>query len=430
MPDVVIQMENVSKQYRLGYVGTRTLKGDFNRWFAKIRGKEDPTLIIGSENKLDFKNGDEYVWALQDINMEVKRGEVLGIIGKNGAGKSTLLKIMSRVTGPTTGQIKMKGRVGSLLEVGTGFHKELTGSENIFLNGAILGMTKDEIKSKLDGIVDFSGVLKYIDTPVKRYSSGMYVRLAFAVAAFLEPDILVVDEVLAVGDAEFQKKAIGKMQHISSQGGRTVLFVSHNMASIKALCTECIVLENGKIAFYGDTNDAISFYQNQTLGSITTTKIWNENNAPGNGKIKIFKINVEPIIGKILDVDSGVVIKIKFENFLDISNLGITVELLTKEEIVVFHVGTQISKNKNSQKGLYNVSLEIPPSLLNTNIYKLNLIFGEKQRYQIFRVNDIFSFKIENTNTTSGSNVSILPGVIKPKLKFDCSFLGNDIESS
>ena len=222
MSDTVIKVENLSKQYRLGVVGTGTITHDLNRWWHKVRGKEDPYLKIGEANDRAITGGSEYVWALKDINFEVKQGEVLGIIGKNGAGKSTLLKLLSRVTTPTTGEIKAKGRIASLLEVGTGFHPELTGRENIFLNGAILGMTKVEIKVKLDEIIDFSGTTRYVDTPVKRYSSGMRVRLAFAVAAFLEPEILIVDEVLAVGDAEFQKKAIGKMQEVAKGEGRTV----------------------------------------------------------------------------------------------------------------------------------------------------------------------------------------------------------------
>src|SRR5436190_15090923 len=229
--DTAIKVENVSKLYRLGQVGTGSLAHDINRWWHKLRGKEDPYLKIGESNDRTQKSNSEYVWALKDIDFEVKQGEVLGIIGRNGAGKSTLLKILSRTTSPTTGSVKIKGRVASLLEVGTGFHPELSGRDNIFLNGAILGMTRLEIKSKFDEIVDFAGVERYIDTPVKRYSSGMYVRLAFGVAAHLEPEILIVDEVLAVGDAEFQKKALGKMKDVSTQQGRTVLFVSHQMGS-------------------------------------------------------------------------------------------------------------------------------------------------------------------------------------------------------
>ena len=256
----VIKVENVSKQYRLGQVGTGSLAHDVNRFWHTLRGKEDPYLKIGEENDRSVKGNSEYVWALKDINFEVKHGEVLGIIGRNGAGKSTLLKILSRTTTPTTGTIKIKGRVASLLEVGTGFHPELSGRDNIFLNGAILGMTKQEIKSKFDEIVDFSGVERYIDTPVKRYSSGMYVRLAFGVAAHLEPEILIVDEVLAVGDAEFQKKAMGKMKDVSANQGRTVLLVSHNIDSIFKLTQNCLYLNNGFTAFIGPTHYVVNEY--------------------------------------------------------------------------------------------------------------------------------------------------------------------------
>lgn len=263
MPHVVIKLENVSKQYRLGNVGTGTLSHDLNRFFAKALGKEDPTMKVGVSNRLDTVDG-RYVWALKDVNLEICDGEVLGIVGKNGAGKSTLLKLMSRVTSPTTGDIKIKGRIASLLEVGTGFHPELTGKENIYLNGAILGMTKKEISSKFDEIVDFSGVKKYVDTPVKRYSSGMYVRLAFAVAAHLEPEILIVDEVLAVGDAEFQKKAIGKMQSVS-RSGRTVLFVSHNLTAVEQLCTKGILMQNGTLKMEGPVHDVTSAYKQMSV---------------------------------------------------------------------------------------------------------------------------------------------------------------------
>lgn len=269
MGDIAIKFENISKQYRLGTIGTGTLSHDLKRWWTvNIRRKEDPYVKIGQENVLSgmryavsgsgeiedhaprtAHRAPDYVWALNNINLEVKQGEVLGIIGKNGAGKSTLLKILSRVTAPTTGIIQAKGRIASLLEVGTGFHPEMTGSENIFMNGSIMGMTKVEIKRKFDEIVDFAGIDTYIDTPVKRYSSGMTVRLGFAIAAHLEPEILVVDEVLAVGDAEFQRKAIGKMQDVSHKDGRTVLFVSHNMSAVLSLCTSGIVLHNGNISF-------------------------------------------------------------------------------------------------------------------------------------------------------------------------------------
>ncbi len=257
-----IEFNHVGKQYRLGLVGTGTLTHDIRRfWITNVLRKEDPYLKVGEVNDRSKKATSEYVWALRDIDFKVEEGDVVGIIGKNGAGKSTLLKLLSRVTGPTVGTINYRGRLAALLEVGTGFHGEMTGRENIYMNGAILGMTKAEIDSKLDEIIDFSGCEKYIDTPVKRYSSGMTVRLGFAVAAFLEPEILIVDEVLAVGDAEFQKKAIGKMKDVSQGQGRTVLFVSHNMASIRNLCTSGVVLENGSVIYRdNDINNVVDFY--------------------------------------------------------------------------------------------------------------------------------------------------------------------------
>lgn len=285
--EIILKVENVSKQYRLGTVGTGTIADDLTRWWYLVRGKEDPFLKVGETNERSKKGVSDYVWSLKDISFDVMRGDVIGIIGKNGAGKSTLLKILSRVTSPTTGTIKSNGRIASLLEVGTGFHPELTGRENVFLNGAILGMTKKEIESKLDEIIEFSGCERYIDTPTKRYSSGMTVRLAFAVAAFLEPDILIVDEVLAVGDAEFQKKAIGKMKDISSgDNGRTVLFVSHNMAAVQNLCPKSILLEYGKVIMKGETSDVITHYlssQNRNF-----TKLSEIENRQGNGNL-LFK---------------------------------------------------------------------------------------------------------------------------------------------
>jgi lipopolysaccharide transport system ATP-binding protein len=265
MSDTVIKVENLGKLYKLGEISTGTLSHDLNRWWARVRGREDPFSKIGEVNDRTVKGGSDFIWALKDINFEVKKGEVLGIIGRNGAGKSTLLKILSKVTTPTEGKIKVKGRVASLLEVGTGFHPELTGRENIFLNGAILGMTRQEIKKKFDEIMDFAGVERYIETPVKRYSSGMYVRLAFAVAAHLESEILIVDEVLAVGDAEFQRKCIGKMKDVSTEQGRTVLFVSHNLSQVKNFCSRGILLNYGQLIFEGDIGKTISTYVHGNL---------------------------------------------------------------------------------------------------------------------------------------------------------------------
>ncbi|MES2650175.1 MAG: ABC transporter ATP-binding protein [Bacteroidota bacterium] len=268
MSKIAIKAENLSKAYQLGDIGTGTISRDLERWYARIRGKEDPFLRIGETNDRNIKGSSDIVWSLKNLNFEIQQGDAVGIIGRNGAGKSTLLKILSKVTAPTTGLISGSGRIASLLEVGTGFHPELSGRENIFLNGAILGMRKKEIIKKLDEIVGFAGIERYIDTPVKRYSSGMYVRLAFAVAAHLESEILIVDEVLAVGDAEFQKKCLGKMGDISKGEGRTVLFVSHNMDAVMNLCKSGIVLENGELGFSGTASAAIDYYQSNGLNSV------------------------------------------------------------------------------------------------------------------------------------------------------------------
>lgn len=340
---VAIKIENLSKQYRLGLVSTRTMSHDLNRWWQiNIRGKEDPYLKIGDTNDRAIKGESEYVWALKDINLEVQEGEVLGIIGKNGAGKSTLLKILSKVTAPTTGIIKARGRIASLLEVGTGFHSEMTGRENIFLNGAILGMTKTEIRSRLDEIIYFSGVERYIDTPVKRYSSGMMVRLGFAVAAHLEPEILIVDEVLAVGDAEFQKKAIGKMQDVSQGEGRTVLFVSHNMETIQNLCTKTLFLEFGKVKSIGKTEEICNLYINQynrNLGSFY--KYSNGlNKYVGDNYVQLLELSIvskelKPITTLYVTTEFGILIKYKIHKFLYKPDLSFLISGIKGEKI--FH---------------------------------------------------------------------------------------------
>lgn len=289
MKNLAVKAENISKQYRLGQVGTGTLSHDLNRFWSKIRGKEDPYLRIGESNDREAKGTSDYVWSLKDINFEIEQGDAVGIIGRNGAGKSTLLKLLSKVTKPTTGNFKVNGRIASLLEVGTGFNPEMTGRENIYLNGAILGMRRQEITRKFDEIVEFSGVERYIDTPVKRYSSGMYVRLAFAVAAHLESEILIVDEVLAVGDAEFQKKCLGKMGDVSKGEGRTVLFVSHNMSAVQNLCTKGIVLSNGTTSYIGDVENSIQQYLKKNA---TSVNLLESKDRKGSGMIKVAEINV------------------------------------------------------------------------------------------------------------------------------------------
>jgi len=312
-----IEFNNVSKLYRLGLVSSGTLSNDLQRWWQmSILGKEDPFLKVGSVNDRSKAADSDYVWALKDIDFKVEQGDVVGIIGKNGAGKSTLLKLLSKVTGPTTGTIKARGRIASLLEVGTGFHSELTGRENIYMNGTILGMTKKEIDSKIDEIVDFSGCERYIDTPVKRYSSGMTVRLGFAVAAHLDPEILVVDEVLAVGDAEFQKKAIGKMQDVSKGEGRTVLFVSHNMASIRALCHNGVLLENGCVKYMGEIDDVVQEYQ-RTNQQYITQSIIDRTDRKGNGKLRLKDVVFRDKNGQVIDrvsIGDPFVISVYLEN--------------------------------------------------------------------------------------------------------------------
>lgn len=296
---LALKAENISKQYRLGQVGTGTLSHDLNRFWHKMRGKEDPYLQVGDANDRSTKGDSEYVWSLRDINFEIEQGDAVGIIGRNGAGKSTLLKLLSKVTKPTTGKMYTNGRIASLLEVGTGFHPEMTGRENVFLNGAILGMSRKEIKRKFDEIVDFSGVERYIDTPVKRYSSGMYVRLAFAVAAHLESEILIVDEVLAVGDAEFQKKCLGKMGDVTKGEGKTILFVSHNMAAVKSLCNKGILLQNGKLIFDGNVNDCLDKYLISDVGS-NKLKISEITNRTGSQKVTFSDIYIENQNGDLI----------------------------------------------------------------------------------------------------------------------------------
>jgi lipopolysaccharide transport system ATP-binding protein len=416
----VIKVENLSKAYQLGQIGTGTISRDLQRFWARIRGKEDPFLKIGEVNDRTVKGSSDIVWGLKDLDFEIEQGAAVGIIGRNGAGKSTLLKILSRVTSPTTGSVKIKGRVASLLEVGTGFHPELSGRENIFLNGAILGMRKAEIKRKFDEMVDFSGVERYIDTPVKRYSSGMYVRLAFAVAAHLESEILIVDEVLSVGDAEFQKKCLGKMGDIRKGEGRTVLFVSHNMAAIKTLCTRGIVLANGSIAYNGSQLDAIHSYQSINDACLYFKHTNDHNLAPGNENIRILGFKITPVIGKTISISSGLNFEISFYNNKANINLDSTFELKNNDETVVFHHGTLISSNNDSKIGIYTVIGTLPPNLLNSGKYVFKIIFGENQRYELFSIENFIQFEVQNES--KGSNSFILPGVIHPDIQYQINY--------
>jgi len=339
---IAIKVENLSKAYQLGEIGTGTLSRDLERWLAKVRGKEDPFLKIGETNDRTSKGSSDIVWSLKDINFEIEQGDAVGIIGRNGAGKSTLLKILSRVTSPTTGKISGKGRIASLLEVGTGFHPELTGRENIFLNGAILGMRKKEIQRKFDEIVDFAGVERYVDTPVKRYSSGMYVRLAFAVAAHLDSEILIVDEVLAVGDAEFQKKCLGKMGEVSKGEGRTVLFVSHNMSSIESLCNKGLLLENGHLKASSFIEDVIlRYYENKS-----ERKIPNHTKRIGNGKARITEITTLNERSQPSDrfrIGEKIIVKIFFKSIQEMNKVNIVISFYNVKGILLTNISNVYS---------------------------------------------------------------------------------------
>jgi lipopolysaccharide transport system ATP-binding protein len=414
----VIRVENISKQYRLGEVSTGTLAHDLNRWWHRLRGRPDPYLKIGEINDRSSKGSSEYVWALRDINFEVKHGEVLGIIGKNGAGKSTLLKILSRVTKPTTGRIRAKGRVASLLEVGTGFHLELTGRENIFLNGAILGMTKAEIRHKFDEIVDFSGVERYIDTPVKRYSSGMYVRLAFAVAAHLEPEILVVDEVLAVGDAEFQKKCLGKMKDVSEREGRTVLFVSHNMAAVKTLCNNAIILQNGQLIYSGDTNTAIAKYlKNGEEGQNSRKFDSIKNEYFELHAIEIFNANStnKAIIDENLEITLQTEITIKGNMPLGEKITHITYHIKNEQGEDLFSFSNEGCELK---QGFNKLRCIFPSKFFQSGTFYLSLFIIANKSRAIFVQKDIINFTVIDGGRELGSYMGREPGSIRPKFKW------------
>jgi lipopolysaccharide transport system ATP-binding protein len=417
MSDEVIKVENLSKQYRLGEVGTGTLSHDLNRWWHLVRGKEDPYLKIGEVNDRTSRGNSDYVWALRDVNFSVNKGEVIGVIGKNGAGKSTLLKILSRTTGPSTGSVKIKGRISSLLEVGTGFHPELSGRDNVFLNGAILGMHKSEIQKKFDEIVDFSGVERYLDTPVKRYSSGMYVRLAFAVAAHLEPDILIIDEVLAVGDVEFQKKCLGKMKDVSTKDGRTVLFVSHNLTAIKNICSSSIFMQQGTIQLQGNTEEVVRHYLSYNTLSKTEQFFPDEIEAPGNEFIKVRRVEaVSPSVkkGEPFTVHTPIHIEIEFWSYLEGRDINVSLHFDTMNYECIFNVGTQAQK---LSKGLYKATCEIPGDFLNDGMFSVKVLFVADRSVMLFRYLDVINIEIQEDRKESNWHGK-WPGFVRPMLNF------------
>jgi lipopolysaccharide transport system ATP-binding protein len=414
MSEPVIHVENLSKAYQIGQIGTGTISRDLERfWAMRIRGQEDPFLKIGETNDRSTKGGSNIVWSLKDINFEVNQGDAVGIIGKNGAGKSTLLKLLSRVTAPTTGEIKVRGRIASLLEVGTGFHPELSGKENIYLNGAILGMRKKEITRKLDEIIDFSGVERYIDTPVKRYSSGMYVRLAFAVAAHLESEILIVDEVLAVGDADFQKKCLGKMGDISKGEGRTVLFVSHNMAAVKSLCNTGIVLENGLVKNISNVENAVAYYlsgDSETQNKKTFSSEYDK------ADFTLHEIGLNPQ-GGTSDDALDEYHKLELNTSITIKNdkkLHVTYVLNNEvgEPLFTFsHLNAGIAL----KSGLNNIKCILPEGFLNIGSYYLSVYIIENGKTTIFVEKDILAFNVQEGERSMGSWMGKEPGFIKPK---------------
>jgi lipopolysaccharide transport system ATP-binding protein len=392
-----IKVENLSKAYQLGEIGTGTLSRDLERWIAKLRGKEDPFLTIGESNDRTIKGTSDVVWSLKDINFEIQEGDAVGIIGRNGAGKSTLLKLLSRVTSPTTGNIKVKGRIASLLEVGTGFHPELTGRENIYLNGAILGMRKKEIDRQFDKIVDFSGVERYIDTPVKRYSSGMYVRLAFAVAAHLESEILIVDEVLAVGDAEFQRKCLGKMGDVSKGEGRTVLFVSHNMSAVSSLCKTGIYLKNGTIVSMGEVDSTISNYLKD--GQNAERQEWKGDE--GNQDVRIYKTVVYPA-DKLngFHTNTDIFIEIEGEALNPIMDLVLGFKLWSQYEYELAYVLHDDTEDEHAifPAKVFIKKFKIPANTLAEGTYRIAFDIGIHNRTDIVDTQCDLSFSLVNIN--------------------------------
>lgn len=418
-----MKVENLSKAYILG---VEEIKHEnlVNAIFHSLKKPFKNFKRISSLKNVNISSGASNVfWANKNISFEVKHGEVVGIIGKNGAGKSTLFKILSQITAPTEGRVELHGRVSSLLEVGTGFNAELTGKENVYLNGTIMGLSKKEITERFESIVEFSGIEKFIDTPVKRYSSGMKVRLAFAVAAHLEPDILIIDEVLAVGDAEFQRKCIGKMQELSDRTGRTVLFVSHNMSAIKKLCTRGIVLQDGELVFDGTQVEAINYYQASL--DITSKADYTDDlaNAPGNEFVRIANFVIQPNFDSILTITSGVNIQMLLYNYLPDTNIDVTIQLRNSEEILLFHTGHCLNTNRDSKVGFYKVSVDIPPYLLNAGLYFISIIVGENLRNALFQGRDMVCFEI--IHDSKDANTKVKPGVISPLLEFKSEFMNS-----
>jgi len=431
MSNTVISVENLSKAYRLGQISTGTLSYDLKVWWARVRGKPNPALKIGQADHSNLVG--ETIWALKDVSFTVEQGEALGIIGRNGAGKSTLLKILSEVTAPTGGEVKIKGRIASLLEVGTGFHPDLTGRENTYLNGAILGMTKTETSRKFDEIVDFSGVEEFIDTPVKRYSSGMYVRLAFAVAAHLDPEILIVDEVLAVGDAQFQKKCLGKMGNVAKEG-RTVLFVSHNMIAVQSLCHRAIWLDSGQLSEQGSVSQIVTAYLRSGLSEDDiNVRVWPDiASAPGNETVRLHRISVQPEDGKpgdMISIQTPVRIEVEYWNLLPAVHLHATLQFYDDQGILAFTTGAWDDLDHGlllqPPVGLFRSVCHIPGSLLNNGFYRVDLVLIRINSTGTYLMKDAIGFGIIDNIEGRLAWFDIVPGVIRPLLPWETKYLGD-----
>lgn len=429
MSKTVISVENLSKQYDLGVIGTGTISRDLNRWWARVRKQPDPYTRIGQKDA--FEEIGQTILALDDVSFQVQQGEALGIIGRNGAGKSTLLKILSRVTAPTSGVVRMRGRIGSLLEVGTGFHPELTGRENVYLNGAILGMKKAEVAAKFDEIVSFAGVERFIDTPVKRFSSGMYVRLAFAVAAHLDPEILIVDEVLAVGDAEFQKKCLGKMGEVAGEG-RTVLFVSHNMNMISRLCPHCLLLNQGRIAIQGDTSEVIQYYLNHDTSSPSVREWTDFDSAPGDAVAKLRSVKVCDAAGNIvekIEIREPFFVEINYWNLQDKLKPTAILHFVNSEGTTLFATNDwndHVWRDTPRSPGLVTSRCQIPGNFLSEGAHSLLVAVNTYNPDVVHAfIRDAVSFVVVDHSEGDGARGEYAggkwPGVVRPKLVWNVS---------
>lgn len=412
MKDAIIHVENLSKLYSLGVVGTGSFRQDVKRWWLEnILGKKDPFFHGAGESQ-----SGSFIWALRDVTFDVKQGEVLGIIGRNGAGKSTLLKILSNIVQPTCGRVRGRGKVNSLLEIGTGFHDELSGRENIYLNGYFLGMQRHEINRKFDEIVEFSGVQRFLDTPVKRYSSGMYMRLAFSVAAHLEPDILIVDEVLAVGDAEFQKKCLGKMHQVSTGQGRTILYVSHNLPSVLNLCNRVLYLERGRIADVGPSQRVVNAYLRQTQKQ-KHFQIWEQvETAPGNEFLRVQFVELIPHLKNehdAIDIRTPITVRFKFWNLAD-QNICVGLHLFTANRECIFDVN---SEPQEFRKGLVEGQCDIPGNFLNDGSYYFSLIFVRDTSVELFYLEECLSLEVEDFRDNMNW-YGKWSGYVRPKFPF------------